>query len=164
MDHSTSQEQLRQKGYRLTPQRSLLLSILQESVEHLTIDEIVRRVQQVHPYVSISTIYRNLEVLQKEGLLQKHLFPEGNAQAFYEVPHEQPHAHLFCRCCHQVSHFSCRFSDQIRQDLEERYPIHCTLVNVQIDGYCERCWRQLMLSGETASARSIAGAEREVGR
>ncbi len=42
---SSSNEMLRKRGYRLTPQRFMILSVIQEAEEHLSIDQITERVQ-----------------------------------------------------------------------------------------------------------------------
>ena len=52
----SSNEMLRKKGYRLTPQRHMILSVIQEADEHLSIDQILERVQERNPYVSLSTV------------------------------------------------------------------------------------------------------------
>ena len=64
---NASNEMLRKRGYRLTPQRFMILSVIQEAEEHLTIDQIAERVQKRNPYVSLSTIYRTLELLRELG-------------------------------------------------------------------------------------------------
>src|SRR5579884_3211803 len=66
---NSSNETLRKRGYRLTPQRYMILSVIQEADEHLSIDQILERVQKRNPYVSLSTIYRTLELLRELGLV-----------------------------------------------------------------------------------------------
>src|ERR1051326_703596 len=51
----SSNELLRKKGYRLTPQRYMILSVIQEANEHLSVEQIQERVQKRNPYVSLST-------------------------------------------------------------------------------------------------------------
>jgi len=48
----SSNELLRKLGYRLTPQRYMILSVIQEASEHLTIDQITERVQQRNPMLA----------------------------------------------------------------------------------------------------------------
>ena len=71
----SSNEMLRKKGYRLTPQRHMILSVIQEADEHLSIDQILERVQERNPYVSLSTIYRTLELLRELGLVRENHLP-----------------------------------------------------------------------------------------
>src|SRR5712692_1357024 len=74
----SSNETLRKRGYRLTPQRYMILSVIQEADGHLSIDQIAERVQKRNPYVSLSTIYRTLELLKELGLYVKITCQENN--------------------------------------------------------------------------------------
>src|SRR5260370_41304808 len=80
---NTSNEMLRKRGYRLTPQRYMILSVIQEAEEHLSVDQITERVQKSNPFVSLSTIYRTLELLRELGLVRENHFP--GEQPRYEV-------------------------------------------------------------------------------
>src|SRR5215472_6805369 len=70
-----SNELLRKLGYRLTPQRSMILNVLTEAKEHLNIEQITERVQQHYPNVSLSTVYRTLELLKTIGLVRESHLP-----------------------------------------------------------------------------------------
>ena len=60
---------LREKGYRLTPQRELILAAVDE-LGHATPDEVLAHVQQQASTVNVSTVYRTLEVLEELGLVR----------------------------------------------------------------------------------------------
>ena len=99
---NSSNEMLRKRGYRLTPQRFMILSVIQEAEEHLSIDQITERVQKQNPYVSLSTIYRTLELLRELGLVREnHLAGE---QPHYEAAEGKDHHHLVCRNCRAIIH------------------------------------------------------------
>src|SRR5438034_9208766 len=99
---NSSNEMLRKRGYRLTPQRFMILSVIQEAEEHLSIDQITERVQKQNPYVSLSTIYRTLELLRELGLVREnHLSGE---QPHYEMAESTEHHHLVCRRCRTIIH------------------------------------------------------------
>src|SRR5436853_6596910 len=96
----SSNEMLRKKGYRLTPQRHMILSVIQEADEHLSVDQITERVQKRNPYVSLSTIYRTLELLRELGLVRENRLP--GEQPHYEPAEGQAHHHLVCRRCRAI--------------------------------------------------------------
>ena len=75
---NSSNEMLRKRGYRLAPQRFMILSVIQEAEEHLSIDQIAERVQKQNPYVSLSTIYRTLELLRELGLVRENHYLGNN--------------------------------------------------------------------------------------
>jgi len=60
----SQENEIRAKGLRLTPQRQLVLDAVRQ-LGHATPDEIAARVRQAHPGINLSTVYRNLETLEK---------------------------------------------------------------------------------------------------
>ncbi len=59
---------LRQRGYRLTPQRQLVLEAV-DTLEHATPDDILSEVRRTASGVNISTVYRTLELLEELELV-----------------------------------------------------------------------------------------------
>jgi Fur family ferric uptake transcriptional regulator len=91
---------LRDKGYRLTPQRELILAAVDE-LGHATPDEVLARVQQTASTVNASTVYRTLEVLEELGLV-RHAHLTDRAPTYHSVRGDE-HFHLVCRTCHAVT-------------------------------------------------------------
>ena len=90
------QAELRRRGYRLTPQRQLVLEAVGQ-LGHATPEEIVTAVRRTASGVNISTVYRTLELLEELGLVQHtHL---GHGASTYSVTSEDDHVHLVCRDC-----------------------------------------------------------------
>ena len=88
--------ELRRRGYRLTPQRQLVLEAVGE-LGHATPEEIVTAVRRTASGVNISTVYRTLELLEELGLVQHaHL---GHGASTYSVTSDDDHVHLVCRDC-----------------------------------------------------------------
>jgi Fur family transcriptional regulator, ferric uptake regulator len=87
---------VRARGGRATPSRRVLLEVLFEAEGHLNADELAEVVQVRAPDVHISTIYRNLEDLQRMGVVvHSHL---GHGPATYQLA-SQAHAHFICEEC-----------------------------------------------------------------
>src|SRR5579883_2976791 len=93
-----SNQELHKRGYRLTPQRHMILSVIQEAGEHLNVEQIAERVQRRNPYVSLSTVYRTLDLLKQLGLIRESHLSGG--QPIYEIAEGHAHHHLVCRRCH----------------------------------------------------------------
>ncbi len=90
------QAQLRARGYRLTPQRQLVLEAVGE-LGHATPEEIVTAVRRTASGINISTVYRTLELLEELSLVEHtHL---GHGAPTYSVATEDGHVHLVCRDC-----------------------------------------------------------------
>jgi len=90
-------ERLRAQGYRLTPQRELILGAV-ERLQHATPDEIHAEVSQASAAVNMSTVYRTLEVLEELGLV-RHLHLSDRAPTYHSVNSGPTHFHLSCRKC-----------------------------------------------------------------
>src|SRR6266851_3133920 len=119
---NSSNEMLRKRGYRLTPQRFMILSVIQEAEEHLSIDQITERVQERNPYVSLSTIYRTLELLRELGLVRENHLP--GEQPHYEAAEGQAHHHLVCRHCRAIIHLDEQLLGNLHEKLQEQYNFH----------------------------------------
>jgi Fur family ferric uptake transcriptional regulator len=87
---------LRSRGGRVTTPRRLLLSKLFESLQHKTAEQLAAEVQAIAPDVHLSTIYRNLDELERLGVVvHTHL---GHSPATYHLATET-HGHFVCEFC-----------------------------------------------------------------
>lgn len=91
---------LRAKGYRLTPQRELILAAVND-LGHATPDEVLARVQETASTINSSTVYRTLEVLEQLGLV-RHAHLSDRAPTYHSTT-DHEHFHLVCRGCKQVT-------------------------------------------------------------
>jgi Fe2+ or Zn2+ uptake regulation protein len=90
---------VRASGGRVTPSRRLVLEVLFRARHHLSAEEVADAVQADAPDVHLSTIYRNLEELQRLGVVvHTHL---GHSPATYQLA-ASAHAHLVCETCGAV--------------------------------------------------------------
>ncbi len=87
---------LRARGGRVTSSRRILLEVLFESTDHLSVEDLAAAVQAQTPDVHVSTIYRNLEDLERLGVVtHSHL---GHGAATYQLA-SLAHAHFVCESC-----------------------------------------------------------------
>lgn len=92
-------DKLRSRGYRLTPQRQLVLEAVSR-LGHATPEDIATAVRETATGVNISTVYRTLELLEELGLVQHtHL---GHGAPTYSIASEADHVHLVCRDCGDI--------------------------------------------------------------
>src|SRR5437588_5788050 len=135
----SSNEMLRKKGYRLTPQRHMILSVIQEAGEQLSIDQILERVQERNPQVSLSTIYRTLELLRELGLVRENHLP--GEQPHYETADGAAHHHLVCRRCRAIIHLDETLLGNLHEQLQSEYHFHGLTLDLVAAGYCDACWK-----------------------
>lgn len=139
--HSSSNDTLRKRGYRLTPQRYMILSVIQEAGEHLSIDQILARVQERNPQVSLSTIYRTLELLCELGMVRENRLP--GEQPHYETADGLAHHHLVCRRCRTVIHLDETLLGNLNERLQDQHHFHGVALNLVASGYCDACWQAM---------------------
>jgi len=137
----SSNETLRKRGYRLTPQRHMILSVIQEADGHLNIDQILERVQERNPYVSLSTVYRTLELLRELGLVRENHLP--GEQPHYETAESAAHHHLVCRRCRTVIHLEDTLLGNLHEQLQQQYTFHGLTLDMVAAGYCDACWQKI---------------------
>src|SRR5687767_5891777 len=91
---------LRDRGYRLTPQRQLVLEAV-SALRHATPEEVCAEVRRTASGINISTVYRTLDLLEELGLVtHTHL---GHGAPTYSAATDEEHLHLVCRHCGRVS-------------------------------------------------------------
>lgn len=149
----SSNELLRKRGYRLTPQRSMILNVIHEADTHLSIEQITERVQQQNPSVSLSTIYRTLELLKELGLVRENRLPGEPPR--YECAPGKAHHHLICRDCRVIIHLDENLLGNLHEDLQRQYGFHGLTLDLVASGYCDTCWQK---RESVSSASEAAGA------
>jgi len=66
-------------GMRVTNQRALIMEIIRQGQGHLDADEIYRRAREKEPRLSLSTVYRALQMFKKLGLVEELHFDRANS-------------------------------------------------------------------------------------
>ena len=128
---------LREVGYRLTPQRMMIVSIINESEGHITADEIHERVRKEYPFVDISTVYRTLQLLKKLRLVTDTDLGSGVVQ--YELSDRGRHHHLVCRACGQTTPLDGSFLEPLARTIESTYSFQADVEHFAIFGLCAAC-------------------------
>jgi Fur family ferric uptake transcriptional regulator len=128
---------LRQRGYRVTPQRALILRALRHANGHITAGEIARQVQEHFPTVDLSTVYRTLALLKELRLVTETDLGAGDAR--YEWAPEQPHHHLICTACGAIQVLEHGALATLQRTLDEQYGFDADLDHFAIFGRCRAC-------------------------
>ena len=134
------QDRLRAGGYRLTPQRQLVLRAVGE-LGHATPEELATAVRQVATGVNISTVYRTLELLEQLGLVRHtHL---GHGAPTYSISTDDDHVHLVCRDCGAISEASPEVVTPVVEQLAASHGFHVDVGHFAVFGRCRRCAAEL---------------------
>jgi Fur family ferric uptake transcriptional regulator len=124
---------LREKGYRLTPQRELILQAV-ERLGHATPDEVLAEVRTHSTAVNASTVYRTLEVLEELGLI-RHAHISDRAPTYHSTS-EHEHFHLVCRNCHQVISVDPDVLTPVAERLEADHGFTIDVGHLTVFGIC----------------------------
>jgi len=134
--HADWQQVLREKGYRLTPQRELVLSAVDE-LGHATPDEVLEKVHEQAAAVNISTVYRTLELLEELGLV-RHAHLSDRAPTYHSTRTPQ-HVHLVCRSCGAVLDADVEEFSAMTRALDANHGFEPDLGHLTVFGLCENC-------------------------
>lgn len=127
---------LREKGYRLTPQRELILDAV-NTLRHATPDEVLAEVRKHTSAVNVSTVYRTLEVLEELGLV-RHAHFSDRAPTYHSVS-EHEHFHLVCRNCRRVISVHPGVLDPLLARLHEEFAFEADIGHLTVFGRCSEC-------------------------
>jgi Fur family transcriptional regulator, ferric uptake regulator len=129
-------DQLRARGYRLTPQRQLVLEAV-GALGHATPEEIVTEVRRTASGVNISTVYRTLELLEELGLVRHtHL---GHGAPTYSVVGDDDHVHLVCRSCGGVEEADSHLVGDAVASLRSELGFRVDIGHFALFGTCREC-------------------------
>jgi Fur family ferric uptake transcriptional regulator len=138
--HGAAAESLRDEGYRLTPQRLMILDIIYDSQGHISAEEIHQRVIEQYPFVDISTVYRTLNLLKKLRLITETDLGGGSVR--YELLERGRHHHLVCRQCGANVPLEHSLLAPLQERLLREYGFAADLDHFAIFGLCRKCQRQ----------------------
>ena len=131
---------LRRHGYKLTPQRRVIIRTIASTQDHLTPAEIYEKVHQDHPIFGLVTIYRTLDMLAKLELICE-LHAGGSCHS-YTISAPGRHHHLICSNCGKVVDFTGYDLGELEQrlSLETGFEIEDHLL--EFIGLCQACRKE----------------------
>ncbi|MBN1366945.1 MAG: transcriptional repressor [Dehalococcoidales bacterium] len=128
---------LTQKGYRITPQRTMILEAIQSSDQHISAEEIHAQVVAKYPNVNISTVYRTLELLKKLGLVTE--TDLGGGRFRYHPAEKGHHHHLVCQECGNTIDLDNSELYPLKEVLLKKHKFIADLQHLAIMGRCVNC-------------------------
>ncbi|MEO5838990.1 MAG: Fur family transcriptional regulator [Acidimicrobiales bacterium] len=127
---------LRAKGRRVTTPRREILRALIEHPEHPTAEQLTAEVQARQPDVNASTVYRFLDDLERQGIVDHvHL---GHGPAVYHFT-DDTHHHLICETCGRVTQVPQQTFDTLREQLRDDYHFEMEPHHFALPGRCQTC-------------------------
>lgn len=129
---------LRDRGFRMTPQREMVLAALHQMDSPVTAEDLYHKVQQSSSSVDISTVYRTLDLLQSMDFVTS--LGMGDAQRMYELsPGHGHHAHLVCRSCGAITPVELEQFQPLADSIRQQHGFRLELNNLSFVGQCAGC-------------------------
>ncbi len=147
-------QQLRERGYRVTPQRMAIVRAVLESSGHPTAEEIYQKVSETFPMLSLATVYKSLEMLKTLGEIIE-LPIKG--QTHYES-NLRPHVHLICQRCHKVMDWEEEIVFPVLAEAMEASGFRPHYYLLVVYGLCWQCQSESNSVSEADKPRGNLGA------
>jgi len=124
----------------MTRQRRAILQVMDEAQEHLDVDQILERAQRVDPDVHLVTVYRTIDLLKKQGLIDElDLLHLRGDRHYYESHGPRDHIHVACLRCGKVREFESKLYEQLKDQIARDFGMRVTVSRTEVGGYCSDC-------------------------
>ncbi len=128
---------LRSRGYRITPQREMIIEAIAHAGSHVDAEDVYARIRQRTSSVNIATVYRTLDLLVEQGLASQ--IDLGEGRVTYATFQHGAHIHLVCRQCGQVTDANQDLLSTLNQQLQAEYQFAADLQHISVLGLCKDC-------------------------
>jgi Fur family transcriptional regulator, peroxide stress response regulator len=128
---------LKEREYRLTPQRIAVVRILATSDEHPSVEQIYEQVHQDFPTTSIATVYKTVALLRELGEVLELGFPDGSNR--YDGSKPFPHPHVICTRCRTVLDPNLSGLQDLTREASAETGFVITTHRLDFFGLCRAC-------------------------
>ena len=139
---------LRERGFKVTPQRTLLLQVLAGQSTHLDAEEIYALAHAQDASISLATVYRTLNLFTELGLIDhRYVEPDHRREVFRLSEGPEQH-YLTCVRCGTRVLIHTDLLNQMAQELVRRRGVSVTSACACFTGYCPDCTAALRHEGK----------------
>lgn len=128
---------LNKKGYRLTPQRQIILDSVCEANGHVTPDQVYESVHEKSAAINRATVYRTLKFLKQIQLITATILPDGQVE--YELSRKKRHHHLICTNCGIDFQFADDLLIPLVELVRQRHDFDVDTNHITFTGLCHEC-------------------------
>ncbi|MCU0575970.1 MAG: transcriptional repressor [Desulfobacterota bacterium] len=128
---------LRERSYRLTPQRMAVLEIIASSEGHPTVAEVYEKVRATFPTTSLATVYKTVILLKELGEVLELGFPDGSNR--YDGSRPFPHPHIICTRCRHIMDPELSSIDHLSEEIVEKTGYTIQHHRLDFFGLCPSC-------------------------
>jgi Fur family transcriptional regulator, peroxide stress response regulator len=128
---------LREREYRITPQRLAVVKVLAASTGHPSVERVYEQVRKDFPTTSLATVYKTVTLLKEVGEVLEIGFGDGSNR--YDGNKPYPHPHLICIACRKIIDPHLASVDDMTEKLASDTGFQ--IINHRLDffGVCPTC-------------------------
>lgn len=131
---------LRQRDFRITPQRIAILKAFLKSQDHPGVEQVYAEVKVNFPTTSLATVYKTVNLLKEVGeILEIGIADGGNR---YDGNQPYPHPHLICTGCSEIIDPKVGLLDQMIADIANSTDYRIDSHQVTFYGTCPSCQKK----------------------
>ncbi len=130
---------LREQGLPVTHQREAVAEVVFAAAEHLSVDDIERRLRERGDRIGKATIYRTLDLLVRSRLAEEHDFGEGFKRYEHRLSRQPVHEHLICLECGRVTEFQSAEIQHVESRMQMEHGFLPARHRLEIYGLCREC-------------------------
>ncbi|OPZ88499.1 MAG: Zinc-specific metallo-regulatory protein [Firmicutes bacterium ADurb.Bin419] len=138
MDQNDNRELLNDKGIKFTNQRNITFNVLQQADLPITAEQVFMRLKEVDSTISLSTVYRILDMFVSKGLVLKSNISDDN-KAMFELNRMEHKHHLICIGCKKITVIDNCPLEVYEKTLEQKTKYQITAHKLEIFGFCQLC-------------------------
>ena len=131
-------EQLRERGYRVTAQRTIILETIAHMEDHISAQQVYEGARERLPGLNLATVYRTVESLQGAEMINM-LSAGGEPMRFSLRDPEHPHSHLVCRECGSIFEVGAGEIEAFARRVEEETNFRIDSKHMTLEGLCPIC-------------------------
>ena len=127
------------KIQRNTVQRRMVMEALKKLNTHPTVDEVFAEVCKEYPFISKTTVYRNLRQLADSNAIRQLYMADGLER--YDYVSER-HSHFSCKKCGSIIDVEVDYFESMNDLVRKKYGFLVDDHNVMFSGICFDCRKQ----------------------
>ncbi|MGI5998850.1 MAG: Fur family transcriptional regulator [Lutispora sp.] len=127
---------LKERGFKVTPQRLAVFNVLKNTKEHPCAETIYNKLLPMYPTMSLATVYKSLEVFKSIGIIQELDLGEGSSR--YDANTKQ-HPHIHCLSCGRVEDVDNDMIYDLLDNVKARTGYNLIKQQLYFYGYCPDC-------------------------
>jgi Fur family ferric uptake transcriptional regulator len=129
---------LKQRGLKSTRQREIIAGEFLKCSEHITAEELYKKISKKFRNIGFTTVYRTLKLIVKSGLATERVFAD-NLTRYEPLSSEEHHDHFICLNCGSITEFENTRIEKLQERIADEFGFNTVTHKMELYGYCRLC-------------------------